>query len=141
MIRYQFFPRSRGVTHEIQKVIDCFKVIECDIDSTTNNLVSNDVLAMVRPFLEEHGYRVEMGKTSDKKYELGAAESIIERLTKHQVELNSKLLRIVFDSLFSLNVTTEEIAEHTGLPENLIDDAREMRYNDMHATDRNIEDR
>lgn len=93
MIRYQFFPRSRGVTHEIQKVIDCFKVIECDIDSTTNNLVSNDVLAMVRPFLEEHGYRVEMGKTSDKKYELGAAESIIERLTKHQVELNPKLLR------------------------------------------------
>ena len=74
-------------------------------------------------------------------YELGAAESIIERLTKHQVELNPKLLSIVFDSLFSLNVTTEEIAEHTGLPENLIDDAREMRYNDMHATDRNIEDR
>ena len=140
MIRYQFFPRSRGVTHEIQKVIDCFKVIECDIDSTTNNLVSNDVLAMVRPFLEEHGYMVEMGKTSDKKYELGAAESIIERLTKHQVELNPKLLSIVFDSLFSLNVTTEEIAEHTGLPENLIDDAREMRYNDMHAPDRNLGD-
>ena len=50
MIRYQFFPRSRGVTDEIQKVIDCFKVVECEIDSTTNNLVSNDVLAKVRPF-------------------------------------------------------------------------------------------
>ena len=73
-------------------------------------------------------------------YELGAAESIIERLTKHQVELNPKLLSIVFDSLFSLNVTTEEIAEHTGLPENLIDDTREMRYNDMHAPDRNLGD-
>ena len=74
-------------------------------------------------------------------YELGVAESVIERLTKHQVELNPKLLSILLDALFSLNVTTEKIAKHTGLPENLIDDAREMRYNDMHAPDRNIGDR
>ena len=33
-----------------------------------------------------------------------------------------------------MNVTIEEIAKHTGLPENLIDDAREMRYNDVHAS-------
>ena len=30
--------------------------------------------------------------------------------------------------IFSLNVTTEKIAKHTGLPENLIDDACEMNY-------------
>ena len=70
MIRYQFFPRSRGVTDEIQKVIDCFKVVECEIDSTTNNLVSNDVLAKVRPFLEKQDYRVEIGKTLDKKIDV-----------------------------------------------------------------------
>ena len=70
MIRYQFFPRSRVVTDEIQKVIDCFKVVECEIDSTTNNLVSNDVLAKVRPFLEKQDYRVEIGKTLDKKIDV-----------------------------------------------------------------------
>jgi len=51
MIRYQFFPRSRGVTKDIQNVIDCFKTVENDIDSFTKDLVSNDVLAAVRPHI------------------------------------------------------------------------------------------
>ena len=67
MIRYQFFPRSRGVTDEIQNVINCFKTIESDIDSTIHSFVSNDVLAIVRPFLEKHGYKVEVGKSNDEK--------------------------------------------------------------------------
>ena len=62
-------------------------------------------------------------------YELGVAETVIERLSKNKVESNPKLLCIVLDSLFSLNVTTAKIAKHTGLPENLIDDACEMNYN------------
>lgn len=70
MIRYQFFPRSRGVTHEIQKVIECFKAVESNIDSSTTNLVSNDVLAKVRPFLEKCGYSVEMGKSNDQKIDV-----------------------------------------------------------------------
>ncbi|MGM9777974.1 MAG: hypothetical protein ACI3ZD_06525 [Prevotella sp.] len=61
-------------------------------------------------------------------YELGIAKSVIERLTIHKVELNPKLLIIVLDRLFSLNVTTEKIVKHTGLPADLIDDLREMRY-------------
>ena len=39
-------------------------------------------------------------------YELGVAETVIERLSKNKVESNPKLLCIVLDSLFSLNVTT-----------------------------------
>ena len=70
MIRYQFFPRSRGVTHEIQKVIECFKAVESDIDSTTSNLVSNEVLAKVRPHLEKCGYKVEIGKSNDQKIDV-----------------------------------------------------------------------
>lgn len=70
MIRYQFFPRSRGVTKEIQKVIECFKVIESEIDSTTTNLISNEVLAIVRPHLENVGYKVEIGKSSDQKIDV-----------------------------------------------------------------------
>ena len=70
-------------------------------------------------------------------YELGIAKSVIERLTKHKVELNPKLLIIVLDRLFSLNVTTEKIAKHTGIPADLIDELREMRYNEMYAPLRN----
>lgn len=70
MIKYQFFPRSRGVTNEIQKVIECFKAVESDIDSAMNNLVSNKVLAKVRPYLEEQGYRVEIGKSTEEKIDV-----------------------------------------------------------------------
>lgn len=70
MIRYQFFPRSRGVTKDIQDVIDCFKAVEVDIDSETKNLVSNDVLAIVRPHLEHYGYKVEMGKSTEEKIDV-----------------------------------------------------------------------
>ena len=37
-----------------------------------------------------------------------------------------------------MNVTTEKIAKHTSLPENLIDDACEMNYNYKHSTSNNI---
>ena len=70
MIRYQFFPRSRGVTEEIQKVIDCFKVVENEIDSSTKNLVSNDVLTVVRPHIERNGYKVEKGKSDEEKIDV-----------------------------------------------------------------------
>lgn len=70
MIKYQFFPRSRGVTNEIQKVIESFKAVESDIDSAMNNLVSNEVLAKVRPYLEKQGYRVEIGKNTEEKIDV-----------------------------------------------------------------------
>lgn len=70
MIQYQFFPRSRGVTDEIKKVIECFKSVENDIDSSTHNLVSNNVLATVRPHLEKEGYKVEIGKSADEKIDV-----------------------------------------------------------------------
>lgn len=37
-----------------------------------------------------------------------------------------------------MNVTKEKIAKHTGLPENLIDDACEMNYKYKHSTSSNI---
>ena len=62
MIKYQFFPRSRGVTLEIQDVINSFKAIETQIDSETSELKSNEVLQIVRPHLEKLQYIVETGK-------------------------------------------------------------------------------
>lgn len=54
MINFQFFPRSHGVTPEIQAVIDCFKKIETTLDDGKHR-VSNDVLALLRPYLEACG--------------------------------------------------------------------------------------
>ena len=80
MIRYQFFPRSRGVTREIQDVIDCFKAVENEIDSSTKTLVSNDVLAIVRPYIEKHGYKVEKGKSNEEKID-GVIKGINDLVT------------------------------------------------------------
>lgn len=70
MIRYQFFPRSRGVTNEIQEVINCFKMAEEMIDSACNELKSNEVLEKVRPFLEQQRFVVETGKSRGAKIDV-----------------------------------------------------------------------
>ena len=60
MINYQFFPRSRGVTKEIDAIINCFKTV--DASKEREHLKSNEMLSLLRPFLEELGFRVEQGK-------------------------------------------------------------------------------
>lgn len=69
MINFQFFPRSHGVTSEIQTVIDCFKKIETTLDDGKHR-VSNDVFALPRPHLEVCGYDVEKGKGRDEKIDV-----------------------------------------------------------------------
>lgn len=69
MINYQFFPRSHGVTKEIQSVIDCFKKVESILSDGTHR-ISNDVLALLRPHLEACGYKVEKGKGRDEKIDV-----------------------------------------------------------------------
>ena len=70
MIKFQFFPLSRGVSKEIQQVIDVFKSIENEIDSTKANLESNAVLLLLRPGLESLGFRVETSKRSCDKIDV-----------------------------------------------------------------------
>lgn len=67
MIQYQFFPRSQGIVGDIRRVIESFKAVEAEIDSTSKELNSNAVLAKVRPFLEKNGYTVETGKGKNDK--------------------------------------------------------------------------
>lgn len=69
MINFQFFPRSHGVTKEIQSVIDCFYKIETTLNDGTHR-VSNDVLALLRPHLESCGYDVERGKGREEKIDV-----------------------------------------------------------------------
>lgn len=70
MIKYQFFPRSRGVTQEIQDVINSFKAVEKQISSETSELKSNEVLQIVRPYLEQLQYTVESGKGVNEKIDV-----------------------------------------------------------------------
>lgn len=67
MIRYQFFPRSAGVTPAIQAIVDCFVAANDDISSDTHTLVSNAVLEVLRPHLQAIGATVETGKQTSEK--------------------------------------------------------------------------
>lgn len=67
MIRFQFFPRSQGITKEIDEVIECFRRVDKDISSENLKLKSNQVLEILRLPLEELGYKVETGKKQNEK--------------------------------------------------------------------------
>ena len=70
MINYQFVPRSHGVTTEIKAIIDCFKQIEPQLEDESVHRTSNDVLALVRPYLEAIGFAVETGKGKEEKIDV-----------------------------------------------------------------------
>lgn len=67
MIRFQFFPRSQGITKRIQDVITCFEIEVDKIKSPDFNLSSNDVLEVIRPHLEKCDFTCETGKSKEKK--------------------------------------------------------------------------
>ncbi len=67
MIKFQFFPRSQGVTKQMEAVIDCFRKKDSEIRSPENNLDSNKVLEIISPDLKNIGFKVEQGKSKEKK--------------------------------------------------------------------------
>ena len=70
MIKFQFFPRSQGITPEIRKVIDCFFQVNDKIDSDFNNLKSNGVLKELYDPLSNIGFDVETSKAKDDKIDV-----------------------------------------------------------------------
>ena len=82
MIQYQFFPRSRGLTDEMRQVVDCFNSVNDKISSETNDLVSNDVLAILRPLFEKIGFVVETGKTKDAKIDVPVLFGVDNKVDK-----------------------------------------------------------
>ncbi|OYQ37021.1 hypothetical protein CHU92_08990 [Flavobacterium cyanobacteriorum] len=67
MIRYQFFPRSQGITDNIKSVVECFQYEVERIKSSDFNLSSNEVLEIIRPRLEAVDFIVETGKSKLQK--------------------------------------------------------------------------
>lgn len=50
MLKFQFFPRSVGITDEIRSVVQCFEIIYEEIKSPENNLNSDGVLKKLNSF-------------------------------------------------------------------------------------------
>lgn len=83
MIQFQFFPRSVGITPQIQQVVDCFFAVEAEITSSKNNLVSNDVLSLLRPKFESIGFRVELGKKDAQKIKVPVLFGLGNKVDKY----------------------------------------------------------
>lgn len=67
MIRFQFFPRSQGISSEINQIISCFEEAEKEISSNLFQYNSNTVLGKLKSRLEKLGYKVEKGKSKKDK--------------------------------------------------------------------------
>src|SRR5690606_26916170 len=67
MVRFQFFPRSQGISNQMQDIINCFYDLESKISSNKFTYNSNDVLEILRQPLEKIGFKVEKGKSKDSK--------------------------------------------------------------------------
>lgn len=82
MLNYQLFPRSNAPTTEIQAVINCFAVEYDKINSSINNLKSDEVLRIISPHLMKIGFRVETGKNSSDKIIIPVLFGVNNRVDK-----------------------------------------------------------
>ena len=65
MINWMFYPKNKQLDDTSCKVVEAFKAIAADVDSTCHTYKSDEVLAFVRPGLESAGFIVEKSKHSD----------------------------------------------------------------------------
>jgi len=123
MIKYQFFPRSVGITPEIEQIISCFSKAEDRIKSPQNNLSSDKVLGILKPYLEEFNLKVESGKSKvqkisvpvlfglnnkiDKNFEADAVShdgKIILEVEAGRAVLNYQFLKDIFEACMMYGV-------------------------------------
>ena len=67
MTNWSYFPRSDRATPTALAVVAAFQAVADQIDSASNKLGSNGVLAIVKPGLTAAGFRVEIGKLKKDK--------------------------------------------------------------------------
>jgi hypothetical protein len=67
MINWMYYPKSKQADETSKKIVDAFNGKASEIDSCTHDYVSDDVLRIVRPTLEEVGFIVETGKKKPEK--------------------------------------------------------------------------
>jgi len=81
-MKYQFFPRSQGVTSEITAIVNCFEKMYHEINSTKHNLSSNEVLEKLYMPLTEIGFNVETGKKSSDKIRIPVLFGLDNKIDK-----------------------------------------------------------
>lgn len=82
-LRFQFFPRSVGITEQVQRVIDCFLAVNDEICSPEHTLSSNEVLSILRAELLEVPMQVEKGKTRGLKIPVPVLFGINNKIDQH----------------------------------------------------------
>ena len=70
MINYQLFPKSQQISSDLLAVVNVFQTNENLISSKTQELSSNEVLALLTDGLEKIGFAVEKGKKKDDKIKI-----------------------------------------------------------------------
>src|SRR3990167_4226047 len=83
MIKYQFFPRSVGITEQVQKIIGCFWAASDQICSPEHTLSSNEVLSILRAKLLEVPMQVEKSKTKGSKIPVPVLFGINNKIDQH----------------------------------------------------------
>ena len=58
MINWMYFPRNKRIDDKSAEVVKVLESIKDQIDSATHELISDQVLAVVRPGLESIGFEV-----------------------------------------------------------------------------------
>lgn len=70
MINYQLFPKSQQISSDLLAVVNVFQTNEDTISSKTQELSSNEVLAVVADGLEKIGFTIEKSKRKDDKIKI-----------------------------------------------------------------------
>ena len=70
MINYQLFPKSQQISSDLLAVVSVFQNNEDGISSKTQELSSNEVLAVVADGLEKIGFTIEKGKRKEDKIKI-----------------------------------------------------------------------
>lgn len=70
MITWLYYPRSRKAPPLALQVVEAFRVVSPEIDSSLHNLPSNGVLALLVSRLEALGFHVEAGKKRGQKVQV-----------------------------------------------------------------------
>ena len=82
MIQWMYFPKSARATPLVLAVVGAFEAVASQIDSQTNELPSNDVLAFTAPHLAAAGFIVETGKKAKEKINVPVLFGLNGRLEK-----------------------------------------------------------
>ncbi len=83
MLNYQLFPRSFGITSEVEDVINCFALNYEKIKSPINNLNSDGVLKCIADELKILKFKVEISKAKDDKIRVPVLFSLNNRIDKY----------------------------------------------------------